>query len=536
MRLRCVLAATLAVAGICLTSSTASAAERCVGGKPGCYATLSAALTAARDGDTIVLGRGTFAGGVSITKSVQLVGVGRRATIINGGGPVVTVGSFQKVKQPTVTISDLTITGGVTTESLYGSYEARGGGIFVPPAKNFKLGATLSLQRVTVSGNRAEPQTTLGPESPEDEANWPHCPEGFCPFAEASGGGIESWGQLTLHESSVAGNEAGGIASDADGGGIWMGQGTLLIEHSSISGNRATAAPPNGRFAEGGGIFANRGAITILGSTLSGNDAALKSELPVFAGEALIEMNANSGALHATEEVTVTIQESHLDGNSVTVADPHGEPIAIDAAALIEGPSTEILGTSVNGNSASTTSATSADSGAAGSALEIDGGGHVSGLRVMENHSSETTTEGPAGDSAALAVLNFNGEPHLLTIEASTFAANTTSASNPAGTAFGDGGGILNDSLLELEGTVVQHNTASAEGANGKAQGGGIFNGEDLSGPPVELTLHSSRVVANSVTGSPGIELSGGGIFTEFPVQLSETRIRHNSPDDCAGC
>jgi hypothetical protein len=30
-------------------------------------------------------------------------------------------------------------------------------------------------------------------------------------------------------------------------------------------------------------------------------------------------------------------------------------------------------------------------------------------------------------------------------------------------------------------------------------------------------------------------ELHGGGIFTEFPIQLSETRIRHNSPDDCAG-
>jgi hypothetical protein len=28
----------------------------------------------------------------------------------------------------------------------------------------------------------------------------------------------------------------------------------------------------------------------------------------------------------------------------------------------------------------------------------------------------------------------------------------------------------------------------------------------------------------------------GGGVFTEFPVNLSETRIVHNSPDDCSGC
>jgi hypothetical protein len=536
MRARCVLSATLAVAGFCLSSSFASATERCVSGKPGCYLTLSAALAAARDGDTIVLGRGTFAGGVNITKSIQLVGAGRRATTISGGGPVVTVGTFLKAKQPTVSISDLTITGGVTTDSPFGPADARGGGIFMPPAKNFKLGATLSLQRVIVTGNRTEPETTRGPESPEEEEAWPQCPEGFCPFAGASGGGIESWGQLTLDESSVTGNESGGIASDADGAGIWIGQGTLLLEHSSVSGNRALAAPPNGRFGEGGGIFANRGALTILGSSISGNEVSLRSELPLFAGGSLIEMNANSGALHAGEEATVTIKESRFEGNSVISEDPHGEAVAFDSGALIEGPSTEILDTVFSGDSVSTTASTSALNSAGGSVLEIDGGGHVSGLRLVENQMSETTVEGAAGVAGALAVLNFPGNPHLLTIEASTIARNTALASHPGGTAFADGGGILNDSLLELDGTVVRNNTAHAEGADGKAQGGGIFNGEDLSGPPVALTLHSSSVTANSVTGSAGIELHGGGIFTEFPVNLLETRVRHNSPDDCAGC
>ena len=61
-------------------------------GKPHCYATLQAAVDAAPDGDTIKLGAGTFAGGVSITKSIDLVGAGPGATIISGGGPVLTIG------------------------------------------------------------------------------------------------------------------------------------------------------------------------------------------------------------------------------------------------------------------------------------------------------------------------------------------------------------------------------------------------------------------------------------------------------------
>src|SRR5436190_12514454 len=46
----------------------------CVGG-PHCYATVQAALNAAHDGDTVRVGAGTFAGGITITRSVNLVGV-----------------------------------------------------------------------------------------------------------------------------------------------------------------------------------------------------------------------------------------------------------------------------------------------------------------------------------------------------------------------------------------------------------------------------------------------------------------------------
>src|SRR6266566_8399851 len=86
----------LAMAGTGRSSSTL-----CVGG-PHCYSTVQAALNAAQDGDTVRVGPGTFAGGITITKSVSLVGVAAAATTISGRGPVVTIGSATTT--PTVTL------------------------------------------------------------------------------------------------------------------------------------------------------------------------------------------------------------------------------------------------------------------------------------------------------------------------------------------------------------------------------------------------------------------------------------------------
>ncbi len=78
-------------------------------------------------------------------------------------------------------------------------------------------------------------------------------------------------------------------------------------------------------------------------------------------------------------------------------------------------------------------------------------------------------------------------------------------------------------------------NTATATGASGSAQGGGI-NNFTLGGPPPSLTLTDSAVLANKLTASPGITPQGGGLFTAFPVTLTRTVIAGNKPDQCYGC
>ena len=114
-RMSLLISMTIAVAGGLAGSARAHQRDHlCVGDGRGCYADLQAAVNAARDGATISIGRGTFKGGVTIDKRVELIGAGARATTISGGGPVLTIGRFGAASEPTVSIAGVTITGGRT--------------------------------------------------------------------------------------------------------------------------------------------------------------------------------------------------------------------------------------------------------------------------------------------------------------------------------------------------------------------------------------------------------------------------------------
>src|SRR3954469_71139 len=133
LRLALATATLLAAAG----PGTASArGDVCVGAEAGCFATVQAAVDAARAGGTIRLRPGTFAGGVIVDKSVTIDGSGARETVIAGGGPVVTIGEFGAAEEPTVSISGVTITGGRTTGGPlpdFGGPHTNGGGAVHPP-------------------------------------------------------------------------------------------------------------------------------------------------------------------------------------------------------------------------------------------------------------------------------------------------------------------------------------------------------------------------------------------------------------------
>jgi hypothetical protein len=533
------LIALCAVLGALLLASQASArrgATFCVGGAPGCYSTIRAAVDAAHDGDTIRVERGTFDGGVTIDKSIRLLGAGARRTIISGGGPVLTIGEFLADSEPTVTISGVTVTGGLSTSSPLSTewvgeenVIALGGGIEILPAEDYSTGATVTITNSIITGNRAAPTTTL--------PFGPPCPDGPCPFAWAKGGGIDNWGRLSLRNTSVSDNTAAGVASDADGGGIndWW-PGTLRLANSTVAGNRAIASVPNGRFAEGGGIFTDPGVeLTLAGSVVSGNTASLTSTLPYFVpGADPLDMNANGGGIHVGDDSAVTVEDSTFNGNTASVDDPNGEPVAFDAA-LHPGTGPLVLrNSSITNNRLVAAVGSSEHVGPSGSALDVNGPGTLSNVRITGNTTVVTSEAGAAEASGAVYTGNTTSEGLLFAN--SVIRGNSATASSASGSASVRGAGLLNEGRLELRNDLIADNTGTATGPAGFAQGGGIWNGSLFNPPPIELTLENTNVTHNRLSASAGLEVKGGGLFTAFPVTLRRSRIAGNSPDDCYGC
>jgi len=527
------------------------AANLCVGSRPGCFGSLQTAVSAAHDGDTIAIAPGTYAGGVTVDVSVNLVGAGAGSTVIRGGGSVLTIGAYGAATEPTVSITGVTITGGVARSSpvsipflgVAGAWAA-GGGVEIPPNASLTGGATVTISKSVITGNRAVPTNSV--------AGFP-CPglfppSGQCPFAPALGGGIDSWGALTLLNSTISHNHAGstaGLASDADGGGIYSDQGSLTLLNTTVSGNQAIADSPYGRYAEGGGInvttaeFGEGGstdALTVKDSIITDNTATLTSGLPSFFGGQFQNLNANSGGIVVGPGIPATIDNTLMTDNSAIAHDPNGEPSAIDAAMHMNDGPLIMSNSVITDNRAITDALTSADVGPPGSAIEADGGGTISNTTITHNYSKMDAPNGVAG--VAGGGLGVFGNSALLTVRNSTISDNTAKALSTTGSANIQGAGIFNGGLLELINSQIADNSGTATGPTGAAQGGGIWNGDALTSPPVQLTLQNTAVTGNSLTASPGVTVQGAGLFTTPPatITLTHALIAHNTPDQCSGC
>src|SRR5436190_2512138 len=417
-----------AVLALAAANSAASAATLCVGG-PGCFPTIQAAVDAAHDGDTVAIAPGTFAGGVTVDVSVDLRGAGANRTIIKGGGPVVTIGEEQADTEPTVSISGVTITGGVNS-SFPDHAVTQGGGVRIPQG-SFQtrngLGATVTISDSVISGNKVYSTQLLPPGL---------CGPDVCSFA--GGGGIASLGTLTVLNTRVIDNqsgEPGSLTVVASGGGISAGRGAVTLSHSVVAGNRAIGTPPYGAHADAGGIeiFGPLPA-TIDDTVVSGNSAELTSTLATNG----LGPVAFAGGLHIDDGGSATVTHTIVSGNRAnatgTVAD-----LVVGGAGGIDDDGSLVLERSAVEHNQSSAAAPSANATAlVGGAMDIDG---------------------------------------LATISDSHFIGNSGTADAPAGTAIAGGGAIANFGRTTLERTVVTANSLTANGASGFAQGGGIWSG-----------------------------------------------------------
>ena len=525
-----VVAALLLVVGA--GRAAAATLNVCPSGCP--FTQLEPALAAAKDGDTIKIAPGTYAGGVTIDVSVKLVGAGAGRTVISGGGPVLTIGTFGAQSEPTVSIDGVTITGGVTRSSPesvpFTGQEgvfAAGGGVEIPPNADFSGGATVRITNSIITGNRVAP-TDTAPFGPP-------CPSGPCPFAQAAGGGIDSWGTLTLENTTVSNNRVGSasglstLASDAVGGAIMNWLGPLAISGSIIHGNQASASGPNGRFAEGGAIHTFGSRLTLTNDSVTDNSAALAASLPNS-----VEQLANGGGIHITSSVSAaTIRNTTVSGNSVTMTNTVGDATAFSGGVLVDLDVDFKMSNSVVADN-SVSSATLA--GSSGDAEGDSGAGELLGTITNTRFTGNTVTvSSAAGDATAFAgaFIDFGS------ITNSVVGDNHVHASSPGGSVFAGGGALVVDEPgLMLRNTTVSGNTVDASGGSGTAQGGGIFDASVPNGPPGgPLVLVNSSVRGNVLSGTAGITLQGGGLYVRNqPLTLTHSVIADNLPDQCSGC
>jgi hypothetical protein len=310
----------------------------------GCsYTQLAPALAAAHSGDTITVGSGTYAGGVTIDVSVKLVGAGPRSTIISGGGPVLTIGLPDAPSEPTVTIDGVTVTGGVTIGNLT-PFSGRGGGIYIPRAAGPSTGATVRIRNSVVRGNSVAPSVAIESDDP------------CCPFADSGGGGISNDGTLTLDHTLVSDNRAdaaSGLASNAIGGGILnRALGALTLKDSVVRDNHAAVSAPNGRFTSGGGIEMVGGTLTINDSQVSDNDAVASLAIPSD-----VEQSTTGGGIHVQENASATIGNTTITGNSVRSTNSIGDASAFSGGLHANGPIV-LRDSNLSDNSAAGTTAT----------------------------------------------------------------------------------------------------------------------------------------------------------------------------------
>jgi hypothetical protein len=120
-----------------------------------------------------------------------------------------------------------------------------------------------------------------------------------------SGGGILTFGTLTLTNSTVSGN----MSTRTGGSGIFNG-GTLTLTNSTVSANRGQAVGDG--ISNGGG-----GTLTLTNSTVSGNDGYginLSGTLTLTLTNSTVSGNTEGGIKSGNNVRTVTLTNSLIDG------------------------------------------------------------------------------------------------------------------------------------------------------------------------------------------------------------------------------
>lgn len=269
----------LPIAGVLGLASAREARAAITVCQSGCaYSTVQDAVDAAPDGEVIRIREGVFVGPVSIAgKNLIVRGSGANATVIDRGpvsvSPAPPAIALACTGSQQITISDLTITGGVPFHGFGGgglenhgcavnlnrtailNNGSRGGGGITNDA------GSMTVSNSTILNNGSElggggisngASLLLVSTVVSDNSTW----------GVGKGGGIENGGTLVVRYSTIANNQG------PDGGGLANAVGASARVIDSLISNNSTSSADG----EGGGVF-NVGAVTLRGTLVIANES-----------------------------------------------------------------------------------------------------------------------------------------------------------------------------------------------------------------------------------------------------------------------
>ncbi len=213
-------------------------------------------------------------------------------------------------------------------------------------------------------------------------------------------------------------------------------------------------------------------------------------------------MIANGGGIHVGDDSTVTIDNTRIDGNTVVVDDPAGQPAGFDAGMIVGVSTLTLRNSTVSDNRVIANVAATDDNGSSGSALEFDGvatieqhPGHRQQHRRDERRrqcrrgrSDQRLRPGTAVRDPQQRDRQQHGQRDPPPPAPPPFRARASRTT-----------GCSSSATCASRGTLRR-----PRGPTGFAQGGGIWNGVLFNPPPVQLILVNTRVAQNTITASPG--------------------------------
>ncbi len=284
-------------------------------GNASCYSTISAALNAARPGDTIRVAAGTYVEYVTITQTVTLQGGWNsnftahdpnvNVTTIrppNASFSVVYIqGRFDNSAAVAPTLDGFTITGGgggnhggglrithsnaVITHNtiVHNTAYLLGGGIWVQGGAPLLQDNRIAYNQVTPSGSAYGGGVELEDTQATLINNF--IAENVISNTTGYGGGVhvDGGGPVTLTNNTVLANTAAAIAGSAKdagyGGGISVRAAPVTLNHNLIQGNTANAT----KSGTGGGVYIVQSvAFTLTANNILSNTAGYVTNFPVY--------------------------------------------------------------------------------------------------------------------------------------------------------------------------------------------------------------------------------------------------------------